>query len=348
MNLVHKSKIFFCLSIFTIGLISLSACNKISDGKVEVEPVKQEATINFLYSDWPPDLIVYLAKEKGFFEKNNVNINLVKVSGLEELIEKKKSKSIAYAWGYTLFETLLEKAKGNEDEQILFVQDYSAGADAVLARADSTIKNISDLRGKIVGVETGTVGEFFLSILLERENLKLSDLTIVNLNSEEIPSALTSNKIEAGVAYEPDVSTALDQGAMVITDSKQERGVIVDVYVGKKEHIETNQEAYQNFALSVFEAIDFYKENQEEALNIMSQPYSMDPKELEEIFNAFQLPDLRENQTALNRSSGFNSLYNLAKKAEQFLIDEEMIEGPLDFDSLFENNLLDNLKIENI
>lgn len=324
-------------------LLVFSGCSRQSE---EVAQVSNEsgATVRFLYSDWPPDLIAYLAEKKGFFKNNGVNVELVQVSGYDELLEKKNNPDVSYVWSFTLLDALKEQATGEEEDgQIVLVEDYSAGADAVMASASSGIEKIADLKGRKVGVESGTVGEFFLNILLKREGLSLDDLEITSLASEEIPAALQSGDIEAGVAYQPDVSTALNEGAVLLRDTAQERGVIVDVYVGKRSHIQANKEAYQNFAKSIFEAADYYNAHPDESIDIMKDAFDIDPNELKETFDTLQIASLRDNQTAFNRSSGFTSLYNLGKQAEQFLEEQGVISKPLDYDALFGANVVDGI-----
>ncbi len=332
--------VFLILSMFLYGC-SEGEPLVTDDSTVQLQ---SDETVRFLYSDWPPDLIAYLAQEKGFFEENQANVELIKVSGYDELLEKKASQEIPYVWSFTLLDALKEQATGEEaDGQVLLVEDYSAGADAVLAAPDSGISAVIDLAGKKVGLEEETVGEFFLNILLSRENMSFDDFEVVSLTSEEVPEALVSGQIDAGVAYEPDVSNALEMGATLITDSSQERGVIVDVYVGKHSHIQENKENYERFAQSIFEAADYYNQHPDESIDIMSKAFDMDPDELRQTFETLQIATLRDNQTAFNRSSGFSSLYNLAKQAEQFLQDQGVVTMPLDYDALFGDNVVDNL-----
>lgn len=153
------------------------------------------------YSEWPPDLIVYLAQEKGFFEANGLQVELVPVDGFEDLFEKIENKQIDL-WPVTLLDAVIAYSEG-EEWQIIALEDYSNGADAVLTMEDSGIEGISGLTGKKVGTEQGTVGEFFLQILLQRDGLELSDVEIVDMSYDQIPAALVSGEIDAGVTMNP-------------------------------------------------------------------------------------------------------------------------------------------------
>lgn len=336
--------LFRLIPLLFLLVLLLSAC-KFTDGPTnETADEKKGNTIHYLLGDWPPDSLIFLAQEKGYFKENNVSVELIPAVGYGTVFEMKANPEVDYAWCYTLYEALIEKLTNSEpDLQILYVQDYSFGADAVMANKNSGIKTIADLKGKTVGVETGTVGEFFIGILLQREGLSLDDLNIVDVASEDVPAALASGEIEAAVAYQPAVATAVSQGAIIIADTTQERGVIADVCAARGEDINANKEDYKNYVKSIMQAVDFYNKNQDEAIEIMKKAFDMDPQELKEIFETLEIPDLRANKTAFNRSSGFNSLFSTAKQAEQFLLDQGVIEESASFEDIFDNNMPDLL-----
>lgn len=327
-------------ALLLLGLSGCGEASEIVEDEVDVSVSEnQDSTIRFLYSDWPPDLIAYLAEQKGFFEKHNANVELIQVGGYDELLDKKDDPDTAYVWSFTLLDFVAESIT-NPDAVVLAKQDSSFGADAVIAGAGSNISSITELEGKKIGVEEATVGEFFLSILLENEGLALDDLDIVSLTSEEIPAALANGSVDVGVAYEPDVTTAVNEGGTILKDSTDQRGVIVDIYGAKRDHVEANREEYTAFLKALFEAVEFYNNNPDESIDIMKNAFETDPTELKQTFEKLKIADLRDNQTAFNRSSGFESLPNSARQAGQYLEDQGL-EQP-DYDNLFAD-IVENL-----
>lgn len=301
-------------------------------------------TLRVLYGEWPPDLIAYLAQEKGYFEEEGVSVELVKIGGFEELFELVDGGE-ADVWPVTLLDAIIAYSEG-KDWQIFLVEDYSAGADAVLvAESQDEIEDIEDLKGKTVGLEEGTVGEFFLQILLTRSGLSLEDLEIVDMSFDEIPSALADGTIDVGVTYEPAVTESVNQGARVLTDTEKERGVIADVYAAHKTELEAYSEEYKKFMRAILKAADFYNENPEEAVEIMKEPFGNDSTELLEGLSKLQITTGRDNLTAFDRNSGYASLYTGAKQAEQYLEEEGVITPSSSLNDLF-SNLIDALNYE--
>lgn len=313
----------------------LSSC-----GSTEEEVSTEDwPTLRVSYSEWPGDLIVYLAEEKGFFEDEELHVELVPVANFEETFENVDLNKVDI-WALTLLDTVLLYSMG-ADWDILMLEDFSNGADAIVTLPDNGILSVSDLAGQVVGVEQGTVGEFFLKIVLERQDLSLDDLTLVNLTYDEIPNALLSGEIDAGVTYEPAVTEIVNQGGTVVLDSSQERGVIVDVFLGMSEAIQENPEVYKKFIRAMLNASDYYNQNPEEAVAIMAEAFGTDPEELMLAFEGLEIPDLQDNLTAFDRSSGYASLAILSRQAQQFLYEQALIEELVDLEPLFSDLIKD-------
>lgn len=326
---------------FVVFLLLFSGC---SFTKADTEtPETDDVTLRILYSEWPPDMMAYLAQELGLFEANNVDVELVWVDGFEAAVAARENGETDI-WNYTLLDFVTEYAEGIEQEgQIIFIEDFSAGADAVMTLPAYGINNVADLDGKTVGVEQGTIGEFFLNILLERVDLSLEDLEIVDMGFDEVPLALANGEIDAGVTYEPAISQILNEGGEVLVDSEKERDVIVDVYVAKKDHLLEHPIAYQRAVESILDAGEFFNNNPEEAAEIIKGPLNMTTEEVLETFDKLRIPSLRDNKTAFNRSSGFASLYIIGRLAQQYLEEQGVLIEYFDLDPLINSSIIDSL-----
>jgi len=73
----------------------------------------------------------------------------------------------------------------------------------VVARTDKGISGISDLVGKTIGVTLGTNGQFYFGTFLERNNISVNQVTIVNLPTPQLPSALANGTVDAVMTFQP-------------------------------------------------------------------------------------------------------------------------------------------------
>ena len=91
----------------------------------------------------------------------------------------------------------------------------------VAAPGHDDIEGWGDLKGKKVAYQQGTAGEAVLLEALDKEGLKLSDITTVNLPQTQINSALQGGSADAAVQVEPLTSLYLAgaKGAAQVGDA---------------------------------------------------------------------------------------------------------------------------------
>lgn len=299
--------------------------------------------IRMNYNDWPPDLITYLAQEMGYFREEGVNVELVLVEDFDDLIEKRDS-GLLDIFTFTLLDIVADKASGAApDAEVFLLEDYSDGADAILTAGNSEIETVDDLKGKKIAVDEGTISEFFLNTVLVNNGLSLDDVTKVNAAFDEIPELLESGEIDAGVAYEPVITQVVTNGGKVLIDSSEQRNSIVDVYVANKQLLETRKDDVVKVARAIHKAADFFRDNPEEAIEIMRKPVGYESEELLDSFAKLRIPDLRDNQNAFDRTSAFASLYNLVRLAQQYLEGQGAEDIDFDPDTLVNSTIVDQL-----
>lgn len=105
---------------------------------------------------------------------------------------------------------------------ITAVGTFTGGYDklALVASTKSDIKKIEDIKGKKVGITVGTVVQHMLYLYLDSIGYKPEDITVVNLQPNDIITSLASGDIDAAVTVEPYTTVAVAKGAGVqIADS---------------------------------------------------------------------------------------------------------------------------------
>ena len=89
---------------------------------------------------------------------------------------------------------------------------------AIVARKDSTIEKLADLRGKRVAIWPGSTQEVFVRERLRMEGMKLSDLEPVRVSFSEMHAALARGDVEAYVGAEPGPGVSLSTGVGKIVE----------------------------------------------------------------------------------------------------------------------------------
>lgn len=130
----------------------------------------------------------------------------------------------------------LRLADEGEALHIVAVLSDSAGADAVLARADvaaSLGAAPARQRPLRVGLERTALGEWMLAHWLAHTHRTLADVQPIHLEAADHENALISRQVDVLVTFEP-MKTHLEQrGAVNLLDTRALPGQVVDVLVAR-------------------------------------------------------------------------------------------------------------------
>ncbi|MFT9267847.1 aliphatic sulfonate ABC transporter substrate-binding protein [Oenococcus sp.] len=94
-------------------------------------------------------------------------------------------------------------------------------ASMILVPKDSTISNLSDLRGKRIAYGFGTASTYLLLKALQSADLTLSDVNAVNLNQSAAGTAFKTGRVDAWVTWDPFSAAAqVEDDAQVLANAK--------------------------------------------------------------------------------------------------------------------------------
>lgn len=146
--------------------------------------------------DWfanPNHAPLIIAKEKGFFSRQGLTVELISPSDPADppkLIAAKKA-DIAITYQPQFFEQV--------DQGLPLIRMGTLIAqplNCLVVLKESPITTIRDLKGKRVGYSTGGISSVALEVMLEKNHLKPSDVHRINVHYS-ITQALLSGKIDA-------------------------------------------------------------------------------------------------------------------------------------------------------
>ena len=103
-------------------------------------------SLDIVITDWAPYGFVYVAQEKGIFEKNNVNVDITLLDESQSLLAFPKG-FVSDGSLEVLADTIFTDAN-YIDSQFVYVFDESGLADIVISKLNS----IDELKGKNIGI----------------------------------------------------------------------------------------------------------------------------------------------------------------------------------------------------
>jgi NitT/TauT family transport system substrate-binding protein len=242
----------------------------------------QADTVKIAHSTWVGYGPLYIARDKGMFKQNGVDVDLIVMEDPKERFPTLMADKIQMI-ASTVDTALLYLKKPNDFQYVVAIDD-SNGGDGIVAIKD--IKTIADLKGKKVAVNEGSVSEFYLNVLLAKAGLKESDLNTVNMTAGDAGGAFVAKRVEAAVTWEPWLSKgkATDFGHLLV-DSSTTPGLITDVLIVKTDWANAHQNDVAAIVKSWNEAVAYYRANPDESISIMAKGvggWLKDPKDFKE------------------------------------------------------------------
>ena len=254
------------LSLFLIVIMSLClcACGNDSSSSSDENGLPK---VTLGTTSWPTNMFFYLAKEKGYFEENGVNVTIKDFSSTTESTNAFIGGKIDFCT-FASSETISPFAQGAEFS-IVLETDKSNGSEGLVAKSD--IKNISDLAGKTIATQIYSVDHMLLLTLLNENGMTEKDVNIVDMSIQESGNAFIAGQCDAACIWDPYFSQAKAAGGTELFSSADNPNLITDVLGASKSVIKNNPDAVTGVIKAFFEAVDYWKENPDDANKIMGK-----------------------------------------------------------------------------
>jgi NitT/TauT family transport system substrate-binding protein len=293
---------------------------------------------------WPGTYWVEIAYKKEWFKEAGLNVELIDTSedyvgSLTDMVNGKLDAN-----NFSLFDLMKFNVDGS-DLVMVINADNSNGAEAILA--SSEIESLQALKGKNIGVSKGSYMEYILDAALDRVGVKETEVTLVNILSENAGDKINNGTVDAVVTYEPVVSKLLaGSDIRKLFDTSEIPGISPNGTAFHRSFIDQRPGDVQAFVNVWYRTTLFIKENPKQAFGIIAQIYDQTPGEVQAFAQMDKILDLRDNNVSFAFGSGFESMHGTARKINHFLIESGVTDRQLDstdfLDARFLRTLLES------
>jgi NitT/TauT family transport system substrate-binding protein len=226
----------------------------------------------------------YIARDKGFFQQQSVNAQIIDFNDITTLMESITSGQLDIAL-VGISSPAIWQERG---VRLKVVAAANGGGHVLLTRSDTGIHTLADLRGKKIATpKPGTVTDtlFRAHILGDLAGLNPErDVTLVpNMAAADVPSVLFgSHEVDAAITWEPFASQAEAQsrGAVVLMDvaeawRKDHPNLTslypVNVVIASQAFIDAHPEELRRFLEAYTQAVRFINQQPDEANTVIAQ-----------------------------------------------------------------------------
>lgn len=283
--------------ILMVLFLVLSGCQS-SGTAPEPKPVEKPKVINISYSYRPLNVPAIVALEKKMFEeefaKEGIEVKWYELEG-PATTEALAAKSLDIATSLNYVSAIISKASGNDIKVIANYTKFPKGI-GLVAGADSGISKVTDLQGKKIALQKGTMLHEMLIKALKEENVSPDSLEIVNMPSPDALNALMDKHVDAAIIPEPLLTKAISSQKVKLIQNAE--GLILGqaTIAVRTEFAEKHPEIVKKFLEIHNNILAWAKTNEEEALDLTSKVIQMDLKAVKALYPKFDFnPDISED-----------------------------------------------------
>ena len=197
---------WLCFSL--IVLASLTGCWRTNN------PNNQgQQQIRMAYQPIVFGLPVFVGNEQKIFEKHNLAVDAKSFTSANDMMNALVAGQVDMVPGAPLVPVLALEAQSPGRFRIIShsVMTSDKPFDRILVKTDSPIKNVQDLSGKKIALIPGTTASNVVRAYLKKQGVDPQTINFIQLAPTAQLPALQSGSVDALYAYEPLVTTALNQ-----------------------------------------------------------------------------------------------------------------------------------------
>ncbi|WP_293340969.1 ABC transporter substrate-binding protein [Microcoleus sp. CAWBG58] len=196
--------------------------------------------------------IARYAQTSEIFKQRGIKVELVLFENSQDanraVIRGRLDAAFATLWD------VIQVDPGNGNPVVLMAIDISAGVDGIVAKPE--IKSVANLRGKKVGAQLGTTNHLVLLEALKANEVKPSDVQILDYSNDVTAEKIKAGEIDAGVLWQPLLGeTAKSVKGNIIHTTKQVDSLVIDILMSSDKIAKAKKAELKQFMLAWFDVM---------------------------------------------------------------------------------------------
>ncbi len=328
------------IMMLIVLVISLVGCGAAKESSSDKEGSSEAlAPLKVTLPTWTGYGPLFLAQEKGFFEKHGVQVEL---SIIEGLAERKQALAGGKVDGMaTALDVQVTMAAAGIPMEVVWLLDDSYGGDGIIAKEG--INSVADLKGKQVAFSQGSTSHLLILTALKQAGLTDKDIQMVEMSAGDAGAAFVAGKVDAAVTWEPWLSKASQANGKVLLSTVDLPGIIIDTVGFKKEIVDQRPDDIKAFVAAMAEAMEYWKQNEEEANQIMADGLKIDLAEFTGTVTGLKFFDKEDNKSLYGTDSAKGSIYESTQNAIDFYSEQKIIDVKPNVEDIVEATFVQGL-----
>ncbi|MGM0641286.1 MAG: ABC transporter substrate-binding protein [Thermotogota bacterium] len=265
-----------------------------------------------------------IAKEKGYFEEENVNVNL-------EYFKSPVNRDSALQSGNldAAISDVLAAAFAKDNDFEMNITSMTNGSYKLIVNKDAGIDSIQGLKDKEVAMSKNTIIEYATDMMLKEAGMSFDYIEKAII--PQIPTRLEmlqSGKVTAATLPEPLATVAISNGAVFI-NSSDNLGINPGILLFTKDALEEKEESIKRMYKAYNKAIEYLQQNDKaDYVDILISEAGFPPV----IESTLILP--KYNKAEAVSKNDFNNVID-------WLVEKNLIDKEYDYSDIVNNKFVD-------
>ncbi|MDO5744003.1 MAG: ABC transporter substrate-binding protein [Micrococcaceae bacterium] len=232
---------------------------------------------------------IYLGVKEGIFEKEGLDVTLTLAQGGAAIVPAITSGQMDFGFS-NITSMIVARSKGLPLKMVApggsSTGDTKKDFAAVMTKPDSGIKEIKDLVGKRVAVNTlNNISDSTISEAVKVAGGDHTKIDFVEMAFPDMAAQLDAGNVDAMAAVEPFVTISGADGNVPVFSNYAEPvdNLTVAVYFTSEQYIKDNPETVEKFTRAMKESQKFADENPEKAKAVLPDYTTLKPEVIEEL-----------------------------------------------------------------
>jgi taurine transport system substrate-binding protein len=219
--------------------------------------------------------------------------------------------------------------------QVYFIQFLIGDNEALVVRNNQGIDALAGIKGKKFGVTFGSTTHFSFLSALKQEGIKETELTILDMQPPDMLAAWQRGDIDGGFVWQPTLGKMVESGGKVLITAKMlaDKGVVTaDLALVHKDFLGQYPQVLTKYVTAMNEAIQFYRDNPQEAAKRVAPEVGLSPEETLKVMNemVWLSPAEQMESKYLGTPEQPGALANVLRDTADFMVSQKIIRSSPD------------------
>jgi taurine transport system substrate-binding protein len=212
--------------------------------------------------------------------------------------------------------------------KIYYLHDIIGASEALVAKNTSGINSIADVKGKKITTPFGSTSHLSLLSALKQNNISEKDVTILDMNAQDIIAAWSRGEIDGAYIWQPAQSKLLSDGGKVILTSEDvaKKGAITGEFgIVSNDFAAKYPDVVKAYIDILDEATKSYKTQSDDVVKTLSAELGISEDDTKQAMNQISVLDKSEQAQYIGTADKQGTLPQILKDTSDFLLSQKAV-----------------------